>query len=195
LISRIDYDGETDRCVGFVLPSNSTTGLPDVNAYKADSFEAIRTMFTTSTIAKYAYVYMAQPLCQQTPPFCLACIGTDNKFDGKQVMLRWNYIYTECKKQGIVVLSFGGDGDSTVMRAMKDIAFPTDSTDPFQISPKHVLNGPNIPKTWLEWFKATPSSVSLVQDVVHLAVKLKSCLLKVSVVLPMGPYLAIFSHI
>jgi len=195
LISRIDYDGETDRCVGFVLPSNSTTGLPDVNAYKADSFEAIRSMFTTATIAKYAYVYMAQPLCQRTPPFCLACIGTDNKFDGKQVMLRWNYIYTECKKRGIVVLSFGGDGDSRVMRAMKDIAFPNDSTNPFQISPKHVLNAPNIPKTWLEWFKATPSSVSLVQDVVHLAVKLKSRLLKVSVVLPMGPYLATSSHL
>ena len=61
-------------------------------------------MFATATMAKYAYVYIVQPLCYRAPPFCLACIGTDNKFDGKQVMPRWNYIYTECKMWGISVL-------------------------------------------------------------------------------------------
>ena len=50
LISRIDYDGETDRCVGFALPSDSETGLPSVDAYKVDSFEAIRSMFATASI-------------------------------------------------------------------------------------------------------------------------------------------------
>ena len=51
LISTIDYDGETDRCVGFVLPSDSETGLPSVDTYKADFFEAIRSMFVTATMA------------------------------------------------------------------------------------------------------------------------------------------------
>ena len=193
LISRIDYDGETDRCVGFVLPDDSKTGLPTVDAYKAVSFEAIQSMFSNATIAKYAYVYMVQALCHQTPPFCLACFGTDNKFDAKQIVLRWNYIYTECKKRGITVLSFGADGDSRLMKAMKEIAFQP-KTD-FQISPKCILTPPSIPKTWLEWFKVVPSSISLVQDVVHLAVKMKSRLLKPSIILPMGPYVATSSHL
>ena len=99
LISRIDYDAETDRCVGFVLPNDSKTGLPIVDAYKAVSFEAMQSMFTNATKAKYAYVYMAQPMCLRTPPFVLACVGTDNKFDGNQILLRWKYIYTECKSE------------------------------------------------------------------------------------------------
>ena len=82
------------------------------------------------------------------------------------------------------------------MKAMKDISFQADSVTPFEISPNYVLTAAlKIPKTWLKWFKATPSSVSLVQDVVHLAVKLKPRLLKVSVVLPMGPYLTTSSHL
>ena len=49
-------------------------------------------MFRSTPLAKYAYVYMAQPLCQGVPPFCLACMGTDNKFTAQHVMLRWKYI-------------------------------------------------------------------------------------------------------
>jgi len=38
------------------------------------------------------------------------CLAYIDKFDGKQVILRWDYIYTEFKKWNIVALSFGGDG-------------------------------------------------------------------------------------
>ena len=62
---------------------------------------------------------MAQPLGLITPPLCLACIGSDNKFTTEQVLLRWKYIYNECKKRNIMVASFSGDGDSRIMKAMK----------------------------------------------------------------------------
>ena len=110
IIARVDYDSETDRCVGFVLPLNEK-GLPIVDSYLATSFKAIESMFTKSAIAKYAYVYMAQPLKLNAPPFCLACFGTD-KFTAVEVMQRWNYIYEECKKRNIHILSYGSDGDS-----------------------------------------------------------------------------------
>jgi len=32
VIGRVDYDGETDRCVGFVLPSNKN-GLPIADSF------------------------------------------------------------------------------------------------------------------------------------------------------------------
>ena len=65
-------------------------------------------MFLNNAIAKYAYIYMAQSLCTDVPPICLACIGTNNKFDALAIMQRWQYIVRECKKRGIAVLSFGG---------------------------------------------------------------------------------------
>ena len=60
---------------------------------------------------------MAQPLCQNVPAFCLACVGTNNKFMAEQVLKRWKYIL-ECKI-GIDVVSFGADGDSRELKSMQ----------------------------------------------------------------------------
>ena len=79
VIARVEYDYETDRCVGFVLPT-SKTGLPLADSFIAVSFAAVESMFSTNEISKYAYVYIVQPLGENIPPFCLACIGTNNKF-------------------------------------------------------------------------------------------------------------------
>lgn len=59
-------------------------------------------------------MYMAQPLCSNAPSFCLACFGTDKKFNTQHVLKRWKYIYTECYKRGITVISFGADGNNVV---------------------------------------------------------------------------------
>ena len=44
VISRVEYDTQTDRCVGFVLPVNEQE-LPIVDLYLASSYEAIEGMF------------------------------------------------------------------------------------------------------------------------------------------------------
>lgn len=100
IISRVEYDPQTNRCVGFVLPIGEN-GLPVFNSFLAVSFSAIETMFKSATIAKYAYVYMAQPLTINVPPFCLCCMGTDNKFTYEEVLKRWKYIVTECAVRGM----------------------------------------------------------------------------------------------
>ena len=69
VISRVEYDCETDRCVGFVLPLNKCTGLPEIDSFLAVSFKAIEEMFSKNQIAKYAYVYMATPLAVDAPSF------------------------------------------------------------------------------------------------------------------------------
>ena len=178
-------------CVGFVLPVNDK-GLPEIDAFLAISFDAIENMFTNNTIAKYAYVYMAQPLCQNVPPFCLACFGIDNKFKTEQVLSRWHYILRECKKRGITVVSFGGDGDSRLVKSMKisEQLFETNN----ELLPSTFSLA--IPSKWNSWFLIQkPSSLSCVQDVVHIGVKLKSRLLKPSIILPMGNYVAGVFHI
>ena len=82
-------------------------------------FEDIGSYFQQHTVAKYAYVYMAQPLKEGVPSFCLACIGSDNKFSATDVLQRWKYINKELSLRGVRVVNFAADGDSRLMRAMR----------------------------------------------------------------------------
>lgn len=147
MIARVEYDHETDRCVGFVLPT-SKTGLPLADAFIAVSFAAIESMFSTNEITKYAYVYMVQPLGDNIPPFCLACIGTNNKFTFETVLNRWKYIFEQCREH----VSFGGDGDSRLMKAMQiSSALLSPKSDyPFDVYSS--LKVPKIPSSWESWF-------------------------------------------
>ena len=185
IICRVEYDVRTDRCVGFVLPLQN--GLPAIDSFLATSFDAVEKMFTNRTVAKYAYVYMAQPLDQKVLPFCLACFGTDNKFATNHVLSRWQHIAVECSKRNVMVVSFGGDGDSRVMKAMR-ISTGLFSKEIKLLSPLQSIAYPTI---WSEWFwMHSLCNIAFVQDTVHIAVKLKCRLLKPSVVLPMGTYTA-----
>lgn len=74
IVGWIEYDSETDRCVGFVL-SLDQNGLPKADSILAVLFSAIEAMFQNNPIAKFTYVYMVQPLSSNSAPFCLACTG------------------------------------------------------------------------------------------------------------------------
>ena len=195
LVGRVDYDPETDRLVGFVLPLDQDS-LPIIDSFVAVSFEAMENYFMTERIAKYAFVYMAQPLTSSIPPFCLCCYGTDNSFTAEDVLKRWKYIQLECEKRGIKVISYGADGDSREVRAMRISAFHL--TDPLgTYSPSFSLPEINIPKEWCcSWYAIQkPVSVAYIQDPVHLAVKLKARLLKPSICLPLGYLVASSGHL
>ena len=114
----MDYDVETNQLVGFVLPCDRDI-LPNVDSFLAISFEAIKEAFDNGEVTKYAFVYMVQSLSANVPPFCLCCFGTNNKFTAEHVMKRWKYIYEECKKLEITVISFGADGDSRELKSMQ----------------------------------------------------------------------------
>lgn len=187
VIGRVDYDSETNQCVGFVLPLD-VNGLPVVDAYLATSFTAIEAMFNSASISKYAYIYMAQPLASNIPPLCLACLGSDQKFTAQHVLQRWQYIYSQCAERGIKVASFGGDGDSRIMKAMRvSVSLSTSSDDPMLQELSAPVPLLKVNTEWNKWFCIRPTVASYVQDVVHIAVKLKSRLLNPSVKLKLGP--------
>ena len=195
-MGRVDYDTETDKCVGFVLPLNECS-LPIIDSFIAVSFPVMENMFHKHALAKYAYIYMAQPLCITVPPICLACLGTDNKFNAEHVMARWKYIAEECTKRNIVVISFGGDGDSRLMRCMKisTSLMETLSRSLLLNVPSNSFSPAVIPKEWQGWFHGAAKTISFVQDTVHLAVKLKSRLLKPRIVMPMGDLTVTGDHL
>ena len=197
VISRVDYDNETNRLVGFVLPFDEA-GLPICGSYIASSFDSIVESFQIAEKAKYAFVYMAQPLHDGVPPFCLACLSTDNRFSADTVLKRWKYIHSECSKRGIRVVSFGADGDSRELKAMQMSMKLYLSTLPSALTVVQSigLSQLKIPNSWYSWFACkNPTSVAYIQDIVHIAVKLKSRLMNPSIVLPMGKYLAGSHHL
>lgn len=151
--------------------------------------------FEKGSVAKYAFVYMAQPLTIGVPSFYLACMGTDNKFNADIVVKHWQYIHDQLKQRGIFLVSVGADGDSRELRAMQVSTQLLSSTQSSANSP---LLGSRIiiPPDWKAWFAMKqPTSVACIQDVVHIAVKLKTRLIKPSIVLPFGNYVAGVHHL
>ena len=139
-------------------------------------------MFETNQRSKYAYVYVAQCLNSKVPPYCLACLGTDNCFSATDILIRWKYIYAECKKRNISVISFGSDGDSRNLRAMKissqfNLASDHDKSL-FTRSPSILADKMPYPETWTWFWVENPTTIAYMQDMVHIAVKMKSRLLK-----------------
>ena len=183
--------------MGFVLPCD-TNGLLLCNSFIATSFTAIESMFKDNEIAKFAYMYMAQALSKQVPAFCLACVGTNNRFNAVDVLKRWKHIYLQCKVHGITVVIFGADGDIRALKAMKSSCQLLDSFDKdiLKLSPSSVLEAETFSKCWHCWFKVQhPTNLAYVQDPVHVAVKLKTRVTKPSTILTMGKYLAGIHHL
>lgn len=165
VVGRVDYDGETDRYLGFVLPLHEN-GLPKIDSFIAVSFTAIENMFKENAISKYAYVYMAQPLYGDVPPMLLACLGTDNRFKAQDVMLRWKHIVEQCAERNINVLSFGSDGDSRLMKSMKvSTSFKISHPEPLvahlpSVTLPHI---PTIPPDWLDWYHITANEFAMLK--------------------------------
>ena len=153
-------------------------------------------MFKTNEISKYAYAYMVQPLKEGTHSFCLACIDTNNKITGEDILKRWDYIYQEMSKRGITIVSFSADGDSRLMRAMRVTLSLAHTDDCLALSiNKNRCTNTCVPDKLQHWMsmKFLPS-VFCVQDIVHLGVKMKSRMLKPSILLPLGSYVVSSAH-
>ena len=134
-----------------MLPCD-TRGLPLHDSFIAVSFEAMQDAFQNAKLANNAFVFMAQSLCDGVPAFCLACVGTDNKFSADLILNRWTHIVSECKKRGITVASFGADGDSRELKAMQvSTSLLSAQSSSASLSPSNGLKRLDIPPQWLSW--------------------------------------------
>jgi len=73
------------------------------------------------------------------------------------------------------VISFGGDGDSRLMKPMLvSTSLLTPDHDPLHEDQPNYSSCASIPKSWNKWFCIMLKPVMFVQDTIHLAVKMKS---------------------
>lgn len=177
ITGKIEYDSNTNKIMGFVLPLQD--GVPNNDAYVATSAEAIESYFQTGEKADYAYCIMAQPLDTNSPAFCLAVYGTNNKFTSSDVCMRWTKIVTEASTYGIKIMGYSSDGDTRLLKAMKIQADFLDT-----MTENH------------QWFHMNNNNDFLCfQDQTHVLTKLRTRFLKPGIKLPMGKYIATVEHL
>lgn len=100
ITSKVTYDPSTNQLVGLVLPADKNSGCPKSFTFMAIDAETIKNhlMQKRSTVV---YLVMAQPLNESIPPFVLQIFGSDNMFNTRDVVKRWNFTKAELEKYWI----------------------------------------------------------------------------------------------
>lgn len=100
VIPKIVYDIASSQLIGQVLPIDENTGISITKTYMALSYEDIKKHLTDESANKsiLAYIVVAQPSDEKSPPFLLSIYGTDNKFKSAQIMNRWKFVRAELAK-------------------------------------------------------------------------------------------------
>lgn len=122
IVQRPRYDPRTNQLVGFVNNISTNIGFPDNTHNTVNSVQDILNKVKNGILSHNAYVFMAQPLIENAPAFCLCIFGSDNKFLARDVTRRWKYITEEAEKIGITIEGFASDGDTRCLKAMKIIS-------------------------------------------------------------------------
>lgn len=181
IIGRIQYDSKSNQLIGFVLPLNESTGMPIPFTYPATSLEEIFKHFSNDNpIATNMNVIMAQPV-GNAPPFCLLIFGTDNRYTGKHVAGRWQFIVKELAKVGISVLTISSDSATPYNSAMHRLSALGE-------------------KSKFEWYSSNENIECpfYIQDSVHIATKMRNFILATLYalkVVPFGKYFIRLSHL
>ena len=165
IINKVEYDPATDRFVGFCLPLEN--GLPNLNAFRLQTFDEIKSTYERTTVGKYAHCIIIKSIDSVCSSFVLFALCTDSKYDNKVISSRWKYITEQLKDIGITLISNGADGAGPFMKVM------TNKTDLF----KRSINE-NVPQYWtFFWMPRLRSSSLCCQDTIHLLAKLRTRLL------------------
>nr|XP_029712516.1 uncharacterized protein LOC115257213 [Aedes albopictus] len=162
LSPNIEYDPRNDSLRGLVAPLDSN-GMPVAGVFTVKSLRKIISDLENHRTADYVYVVMATPMVVGAAPICIFYMCTDNRFTSDDVTARWLYVERVLWQAGITTVAVSSDGDSRLLKAMKNRSrLPNTALNP--------LYGP--------YYVAGASEQPIcVQDTVHLINKLRNALL------------------
>lgn len=136
IVKRHRYNAFTNQLVGCVPVVSKINSFPLKDQYKITSVTDIKNAIDNNNLSNNAYVYMAQPLVDGAPAYCISIFGSDNRFTADNVNKRWKYILDESKKRNITVVGFSSDGDTRCLKAMKTLTeLPVSKGNPILLSP------------------------------------------------------------
>lgn len=162
----VQYCKNTNQLMGFVLPTDYTTGLPIPFAFKARTAREMLRHFSTET-ARHVITVMAKPI-ENVPAFCLLIYGSSGKYTADVVANRWNTITERLKSVGINVLTIASDSDTRYNSAMRVNSM-------LGVKPEYLSEAlKNV-----NWFRSgNVSPPFYIQDPYHIGTKLRNLLLK-----------------
>ncbi|KAL4126815.1 hypothetical protein QTP88_011024 [Uroleucon formosanum] len=128
---------------------------------------------------------MAQPSLPGALSFCISIFGTNNHFSFTDVNNRWEKMIQMASNQNIHVLGFSSDGDPRLLKAM---LYRCMVQEPVSECLWLKLGSP------LGYNSTSHKHQICIQDTTYIGTKLRTRLLKPSVVLPMGRYAASLTH-
>lgn len=159
-----EYDHTTDSITGLVAPLDAT-GLPQQGLFRASTPYKMANDLKAFPTGNYAYVQVAIPMTREAAPYVLYHACSDNKFEYKDVMNRWDYTESLLQRYGITVMANASDGDSRLMKAMRNRAG---------------FDRPCVPSPWGPWFRVDYRGTAPinVQDTIHTINKFRNRMLK-----------------
>lgn len=193
LVKCIQYDPSSNSLIGLVSPLQKNTGFPVLKKFQVNTLKDIENSFQAETAAINAYVYMAQPLVDGAPAFCISVFGSDNCFTSNDVLTRWRHIQKEASKYGITVLGIASDGDTRCMKAMKihsKLGILNYNEGPYNpyfcVSIIEVNNFIFVTNTLFFQVEYNLNKPAVIQDICHIGTKLKNVLLNTKKALKIG---------
>ncbi|XP_065088584.1 uncharacterized protein LOC135710062 [Ochlerotatus camptorhynchus] len=115
----IEYDPRSDSLRGLVAPFD-VHGMPSKDVLKATTLIKMVNDMQTYHVGEYLYVIMALPMAVGASPICIFYMCSDNRFTYTDVISRWTFVEAELQKVGISVVSISSDGDTRLLKAMKE---------------------------------------------------------------------------
>lgn len=98
-VKRITFDPVTKQVIGIVLPLGEN-GMPQCMTFRPKSANDVEEIMKLDK-SYLVYIMIAQSMCPNVPPFILHIFGTNNKFKKKDVLRRWEYVYS---KHNVILL-------------------------------------------------------------------------------------------
>ena len=187
LCNKVQYDSNTNQLIGFVLPLDKNA-MPKAFSFLATSARVMEEHFKNNEISNLLYVFMVQPLQKDAPTFPLCIFGNRNSFTADDVVKRWKFITKCLEEEEIYVIGYSSDGDSRLLKAMRN-----ESSLGMVHHNDYSLN--NITMDIPEFHGKFGLSQIFIQDTVHIGTKLRNRLLKHSLILPMGKFIASKAHL
>ncbi|CAF4316655.1 unnamed protein product, partial [Rotaria sp. Silwood2] len=214
VIRKIQYDVRTNSFIGFSTPLDN--GIPISQHYKTDSFETLKTWFSSIKKAPLLNIHMFQPLPSNRAslpnPFLLSAYGVENTFTANDILRRWLFIYEGCIKKQIRIIGFSSgkisffkmhfrvfcfsiDADGKYMRAMRLVSGFFASLPNFKLHQHPNAFKINLTSEW-PWFYLRQEQLFLfLQDATHLATKWRNRLLSSTAQLCIGEQIITIEHL
>ena len=192
-ICRVDYDAQSDCFLGFSSPL--VNGLPQVNFFRTNNFEQLKTWFDDYDKSTFSNLHMIQSIIPSAPSVILSAYGSNNKATATEVLKRWLHIYNKCLVHGIHVIGFSSDGDPRYLRAMRLCTRFFAELPNLNVLKHNDQFYVKLPQDWCWFFMKGEQILLFMQDPIHVATKFRNRLLSTVALMKMGDYSVDMQHL